>query len=99
MQPKRILRAKPLEHVNRFFGADMIAAHHFSRAESADRDQRQPWLAVPGGIAHPASVAPAGIAGEEQVSAWQNHGEARPERPVAIGHPARVPMMDAVDDD
>src|SRR3546814_8231024 len=36
-------RAKRLEHVHRFFRADMVAAHQLARAEGTDCDQRQPW--------------------------------------------------------
>src|SRR3546814_8755067 len=79
-------RAKRLEHVHRFFRADMVAAHQLARAEGTDCDQRQPWPPPLGGFSHPASIAPAGVAGEEQIAARKRDSESGPERPVAVAH-------------
>src|SRR3546814_11851434 len=88
-------RAKRLEHVHRFFRADMVAAHQLARAEGTDCDQRQPWPPPLGGFSHPASIAPAGVAGEEQIAARKRDSESGPDRPVAVAHPTPPPMMAA----
>src|SRR3546814_12794895 len=89
------LRAKRLEHVHRFFRAYMVAAHQLARAEGTACDQRTPWPPTLGGFSHPASIAPAGVAGDEQIAARKRASESGQERPVPVAHQARSTTMSA----
>ena len=84
------MRRAAREHLGRLDRADVAVAVHLAggEAEGADRDQREADRAEGAGFGRPASVAEAGVAGEEQVAAGQLDDEARPQGAVAVGEPA-----------
>ena len=72
-------------------GLTWLGAHEVARLVGADRDDGEPERPVPRRLAHPGAVAPAGVAGEEDVAAGRPDGEGRPERAVAVGASSASP--------
>lgn len=79
----------------------MAAARHLAvlEAERADRDRGEADRAQRRGFGGPFAVAEPGIAGEEDIAVRERDDEARPQRTIAIGEPAAVPMVAARDVD
>src|SRR4029450_13114427 len=82
----------------RLLRIDVVMLHEVARLVGADRNHREAEWPMPGRLADPAAVAEAGVAGEIDLAARQGDGDAGPQRTVAVGAPARSPMMVALDD-
>src|SRR4029079_13085691 len=71
--------------------------HEIAGLIGTNRNDREPERALPRNLVHPAPISKSGGPAEEAVAAWQQHGDRRPERAIAVSAPARTPMMVAFD--